>query len=907
MSIILRYKFLFTLIFLPLILVFIWFQSGLITGKGEEGLIFYNLSKNLELSQSTWVDVNTGMPNLYWLPRLPILYTASILNVKFGLAQYLIQAGLLYLLIVTGIVSIYYLTNFFLKNHSAKYLISFISALFYLLNPFSVSQVWGRGLYPQYFSFALFPLSLLLLVYGLNKGKYIYLFPLLFSSAIYSWAFGIVTTVVCYWVILGGYFIWWLVTNRLNKREIFSGFYFMILFFFGWLLMNAWWFLPFIIEGNAVFAGYLSQPSENLGTLLGVSRSFPPDVIIRLLQKGYFFDATAYSQIYSTITFQLVSFIPPIFVLIGVLKSIKNPDLVKFRFFAVLLLLGLVVSLGANPPFGKIFVWVFNNFPLLQAFRNPFEKFGLVYALGYAPLFAIGLVYFFEKIKFKFLGLFIVVFLTYGIYAWPMWTGRVLAGIDNKIGVKVPQYYEDLNTWLQKNDSQNYRIFMTPLLVGEAGIFQWEDTKYNGVDPMHFILDRAAISNGARIPFYFDFAQNIRKYMARENLAPVFSFLRIGLLVDREDVVNITDEEKRQYNFLTSKIYPPIGINNSSRSICRNIAADSRSEGLAWLVCRVDKENNDLSNIKYLHLNIKTDIPANLEISIRDTKGTRIYWHGRVDSDYRTDANEWQSITLSLNTPTENDASIDLSKIDILEVWAYSKKNPEKSVGQINVSEIKLDPGIEKETGNFKKVAEFGKLTVSKPIKFNPPPEFGALESVNIVKDFSQLFEEANKKIDLTHKEGFVLAAQNDQKNLAGLKDIISLSVSDKKKISDTRYWIKVDQNQKKSLLILSKTFNSQWKILFGINKENLSGSFFDDLNLLKKSMLPEENHYIVNGYANLWILENNQNQLAVVFLPQIFADLGLKISLASAGIFIFIWIIYCILQSHLIKYKWKF
>ncbi|OGE33595.1 hypothetical protein A3D83_01330 [Candidatus Daviesbacteria bacterium RIFCSPHIGHO2_02_FULL_41_10] len=890
MSIILRFKYLLLLIFLPLLLVFIWFNGGLIIGKGEEGLIFYNLSKNLELSQSAWVDVNTGMPNLYWLPRLPALYIASFLEAKLGFPQHIIQAGLFYLLIVTGIVSVYYLTQCLLEHHPSRYVIAFISALFYLLNPFSVSQVWGRGLYPQYFSFALFPLSLLLLVYGLSRRKYIYLILLLFSSAIYSWAFGIVTTVVCYWVILGGYFIWWLATNRFNKREIFSGSCFMILFFLGWLLINAWWFLPFIIKGNAVFAGYLSQPSENLGTLLGVSRSFPPDVIIRLLQKGYFFDATAYSQIYSTITFQLISFIPLVFVLTGLVKTIKNPDLIKFRFFVVLLLLGLVVSLGANPPFGKIFVWVFENFPLLQAFRNPFEKFGLVYALGYSPLFAFGLLIFFGKVKLKFLGLFIAIFLICGIYAWPMWNGRVLAGINNKIGVKVPKYYEELNTWLQKNDSQGYRIFMTPLLVGEAGVFQWEDTKYNGVDPMHFILDRAAISNGTRIPFYFDFAQNIRKYMTRENIIPALSLLRTKFLIDRKDMIDVTDAEQEQNQFLTSSIFSPLGVENNLKSICQNITADSKSDGLAWAVCRIDRANNDLSTTMYLHIRVKTDLSANLEISLRDTKGTRIYWHGRVDSDYRTDANSWQVITLSLSTPTEGDKSIDLSRSDVLEIWAYSKDHPERSVGQINVSEIKLDPGIKKGINEFKKTAQLGQLTVFEPIHFNPPPEFGVLASINIVKDFPQFFEEVNKKRELTHKEGFVLSSQNNQKNLQNLTDTIPTEVVDKYKISNTKYWMRFNQRQGKSSLILSKTFNPEWKVIVGASKEQLSGSFFDDLSLLKAVVLPEENHFVVNGYANLWSFRNDQKQLAIVFLPQVYADLGLKISVFSVIILSLVW-----------------
>lgn len=891
------------MVLIPLILTIIWFHNGLIIGKGEEGLIFYNPFKDLELSKLTWVDVNTGMPNLSWLPRLPILYLGSFLIDKLGLAQYIVQAGLFFLLMTTGVLSIYYLTLSFLESYPSKYLVSFISALFYLLNPFSVSQIWGRASYPQYFSFALLPLSLLILVKALKQKKYLYLFVLIISSVIFSWAFGFVTSLVTFWLILIGYFIWWLLTNKLNNKEVVFGISFLVLSLFSWLLVNAWWFLPFITEGNGIFAGYLNNPEENLGTLLGVSRSFTPDVIVRLLQKGYFFDATAYSQIYSTLPFQLISFIPLYFVLVGLIKTIRNKELVKFRFFVVLLILGLIISLGANPPLGWLFVWIFEHITPLQAFRNPFEKFGLVYTLGYVPLFAYGLVSSFEGKKIRKLILILVLFLTCGIYAWPMWTGRVLTGIDKKIGVKVPQYYEDLNIWLENNDPQNYRLLMTPLLSGEGSVFQWGGTTYNGVDPMHFILDRPAISNGAQIPFYYDFAQGIRKYMERENLTPALSLLRAKFIVNRKDAILVTDAEKEQYNFLTSSIYSPLGGESNSKNICQNIVANSKSNGLAWAVCRINKENSDLSNVRYMHVKLKTDLPANLEIALRDTKGVRINWHGRVDSDYRTDTDDWHDITLSLSTPTENDRSIDLSKSDILEVWAYSKEHPEKSVGQINISEIKLDPGIEESINEFKKVAEFGKLTIFGPVNFNPPPEFGSLTSVNFVKGFPQLFKEINKKRDFTDKEGFVLTSQNNQKNLQDLANEVSLQVTDKYKISDTRYWIKVNQDQGTGLLMLSKTFNPRWKVIAGVSREKLSGSFFDDLNLLKAAALPEENHFVVNGYANLWtfenktsfLLRNNQNQLAIVFLPQIYTEMGLKISVISISILILIWGIFSV------------
>lgn len=887
MSIFSKFRYLLPLFLIPIIVVFIWFNNGLIVGKGEEGLIFYNFTKGLELSKSVWVEVNTGMPMLSWLSRIPFFYAAEFLNTKLFLPQFLIQAGLFFILMLIGTLSAYYLTLHFLKDYPRRKTISLISALFYLLNPFSVSQVWGRALYPQFFSFALFPLSFLILVKALNKKSYFYLVPLLFSSVLLSWAYGLVTTVVCYWVILGLYSVWWLFIKRTNKSNIVFGLSFIIFSFLGWILVNAWWILTLVFEGNKVLSSYVSNPEENIGTLLGVSKSYPPDIIIRLLHKGYFFDADAYNRIYSTLPFQLISFIPVFFMLIGLIKTLKNQELRKYKFFVVIFSLGLVVSLGANPPIGSLFVWIFEHVTVLQAFRNPFEKFGLVYALGYAPLFALGLATFFKKGTAFWIT--IILFLTIGVYSWPMWTGKVLVGIDNKIGVQVPGYYELLNKWLQNNDTQDNRIVMTPLESGEASVFQWDNTVYSGVDPMHFILNRAAISNGAQIPFYYDFSQSFRKYTGRENLAPVLSLLRAKYLIDRRDMIKTSASDKNQYQVLTSAIYPPAGAESNLKTICQSQFAVSQKNNPAWINCRIVAEAGNLSGTKYLYLKVKTSEPANLEVALRDTSQTRIRWDGRRDTEYGTDSADWQYITIPLSTPTEDNSTIDLSKISLLEVLAHPKDKPLESVGEINLEEVKLDPGVRKEINEFKEIAKFGNLSVSKVANFNPPPEFGSLSSLDKVEDFAGLFDAANQKKDQTDKKGFVLTIQNKGKNLQDLPDTGFTQVVDKYKVSDSRYWVKTGQNQGGVLLILSKTFNPEWKVIAGISKEKLTGNLFDDLNLLRDGVLPEEKHFVVNGYANLWILDNSQDQLAIVFLPQIYADIGFKVSLISVGLLILI------------------
>src|SRR3989338_611825 len=85
------YKFLLLPIFIPLILVCIWFRNGLIIGGGEEGLPFYNPAKTIELS-GMWLEHVTGISNLGLLPRNTLFYPLSFLHENFHIPSFILQA-----------------------------------------------------------------------------------------------------------------------------------------------------------------------------------------------------------------------------------------------------------------------------------------------------------------------------------------------------------------------------------------------------------------------------------------------------------------------------------------------------------------------------------------------------------------------------------------------------------------------------------------------------------------------------------------------------------------------------------------------------------------------------------------------------------------------------------------------
>ena len=869
---------------IPLIITIIWFRNGMITGGGEEGILFYSSAKTLQLSTSVWLEHTTGYSTTSWLSRSPVIYLAVAFD-KVGIPAFMFQLLTFYILMIIGMISIYYLILNLLCEYKSKNKVALISALFYLLNPFAMSQIWGRGLHPQFFSFALLPLSLLLFILGIKRKKYFYAILNALLSALFATAYGFITFIMVYWAVLMIYLLYAIFTAGDKLKVALFGLRFTSLTFILWFFINLWWLIPFLYLATNTYALGLSGGEENLGTLMGVSQHFTPDLIIRLLQQTYFFSENSYGKIYSSFIFQLISLIPLIIVTYGFISLVKNKEFKDYKFFLILLVLGLLVSLGANPPLGWLFVWVFKHITVLQAFRNPFEKFGLVYVLGYAAIFALGLVTISERFAKAYfirnIGVVLILTLVCGIYLWPMWTGRVISGQDGKVGIEVPKYYGDLNKQLNRLNKDDYRTFMTPLMSGDGAVFQWGDRRYYGVDPMVFIFDQTMISNSPRIPFYYDFTQSIRKYMTRMNVIPIFSLLRTKYLVARNDAALISSSEKEHEKYLTYAIDTPLGIEKAGNPICRSSESQATLVNPAWIVCEVPNEQINWEKVKYLNVILKTDVPSTIEIAVRDIEGARPRWDGRADSEYSTSTSGWTNLTIPLGSPTEYNNRVNFSQIKLVEILAHPLASPKLSTDRIELKGVWLDYGKQEKIDEFRPIGQFGKLNLYEPLNFNPVSEYGMLTSLQPVETFLELFKVAADKRDRLNTHGLILASQNGSKNTKILSTNSQATISDKSKISETRYWLK-SENGQDGYLILSKTFDPGWKIVQNVSAGEIKGGFINDIKLLKKTFETEDNHFVVNGYANLWRIHIQSGELGIIYLPEIVADVSSKVSLFS-------------------------
>jgi hypothetical protein len=218
---------------------------------------------------------------------------------------------------------------------------------------------------------------------------------------------------------------------------------------------------------------------------------FKPQWVIRLFQGFIFFLSNAYNNAYSSLSFRLLSWLVPAVALVS-LGYVKKYH--WLRYILLMWFFGFFFSIGVNFPTGSIFTWFFKNFSFLQAFRNPYEKAGLILMLPYSLLFAVGWSWFFKKSK---IIAFTIIIGVCGVLVWPMWSG----GVTNA-WVKIPEYYREADSWISSQNG-DFKIIQMPLIAGDGVKYDWDNT-YQGIEPSEFLFKTSSIGRNVAFnkPYY---------------------------------------------------------------------------------------------------------------------------------------------------------------------------------------------------------------------------------------------------------------------------------------------------------------------------------------------------------------------------------------------------------------------
>lgn len=487
-----------------LLIISIWFKDGLMLAGGDEVTSFYNPKIIFDLFFYTWNPQDSGTPQVSVLARAPYFYIIKLLY-NLGISGVLLQAITFFLLMLSGMLAIYFLLKETLSKdlpENMKRSVPIIGSLFYLLNPYAMSQIWLRGLYSQFFSFALVPTFLLFFILGLYRKKIVFGVIAVISSFIFSTGYTHPATVITAWAIPIIYLIFYFFKYKNNGKNITFGLFYITTIIILWFSVHAFWIYPFIEVGEQVYSSALNTSiTNNIASLQGVSKDTSIMTVFRLLHDGYFFRGLYYGNIYLSLPFIIISWLIPL-VSIFSFSFFKKLKIFKFYFFS--LLICLFISTGDNFPLGRLLIFIFNLFPFLQVLRNPYEKFGINFLIVYIPFFIIGLMIIYNWFKEKLnssraarLIEYFLIILICGIFVWPLWTGKFAVKPYTNPWIEVPEYYKLADNWLIEQ-SGDFQIFQLPLTAGDSIRYTWNHP-FQGIEPSHYFFQKPSIRTG----YYF--------------------------------------------------------------------------------------------------------------------------------------------------------------------------------------------------------------------------------------------------------------------------------------------------------------------------------------------------------------------------------------------------------------------
>ncbi len=530
------------IILIPLFLNLVWFRSGNIMGVAEAGVPFYNFQIQYEINKDAWAHYGLGYSSNISTASIPTNLFLAFLQNK-GVPGFLLQACFFWATMVISGISIYFISKTLFPNLNSRFLI--LAVFFYWFNPFSMVNVWNRFLNNFFFIYMLLPISFLFFVKGLKDKKYYYAILIGLVSTTFSYALTSVAFNILLWLVLSYTAAFYIFVLKKAKDRLFVVKFFVVSLLF-WCLTNLWWISQTV---SYVYSGSFSaveQTSFSLASnqqiFTNLSQRLGNLIYLLRFQHASFFSAT------SNIQWVDLYISPPIaYLSFAFLSIIFLPLVVIRKSFPILLMSGLIIvgiflSKGNNPPFGELLDPIFGRVGFLQAFRNAFEKFGFILPLAGAPLFGYGIYVLVERMqKWQKLIYLFTFFWLVVIWGLPFWTGLVFTNNElpanmPQVGyqVRVPEYYKQASDWLSDKRG-NFRLLVFPI-GGEGITYNWEKG-YTGVELSNQLLPVTSISLQTNVPFYENISGDLEKaFMTKGDFTKVANVLNAKYIMSRNDI-----------------------------------------------------------------------------------------------------------------------------------------------------------------------------------------------------------------------------------------------------------------------------------------------------------------------------------------------------------------------------------
>ncbi len=863
-------KYISFLLIIPAILIGIWFWNGNMLAGAEDGIPLYNPSRTVNLYRYAWMPISFGVQNATMHSITPYYYFCSYL-MNLGIPAHYIQAITFYIIMISAGLSVYFIAKILFKKENNLYTIAFLSAIFYLLNPFVFISVWQRFVYPFYFSLSILPLSLSLFLLGIKKRSFNYIFPFCLISLIFSGVFVVPIFVVTLFSVILFFFIY---VTKINKNNIlhkkFEILYLLNTIIF-WPLTNSWWLIILFAQGPEKY-NELVTPEQNIQSLISVSKNQGLIYIVRLINFTHLFQQKLWGDIYSSIPFQLISAIIPITVFATLILYRKSSVI---KFLIILTIFSLFVTNGTNFPFGSIFKFFFKYIGILQGFRNPFEKYGIVLSFVFSLIFGLGITNFTFYLKNKYKTLKVLMFpilicsLLFIVYIHPMWTGSVFGG--NKINYKivVPNYYQQVADRI--NFSEN-RVVSLPFLTGGGVRYLWKKP-YLGMSPGQFILPVQEISEVFSLPKDDQkIVFNMWEWYYTKDFWKLMHLTGSQYLILHKDI-DYSYSNYAPYNYVKQFLsinQRPNKHSELSVSPCTTWEQfkDSVSNNLS-LRCKIDERYRDWTDLSYFHLNISSNVTGKVHFIASSKNHVNAYWGDLPQGNYNIfdkNVNSENKFIISIKSIYNRYSNFDLSNVEYF--YAYiNSSDPININSDIDIVYNFLDKGIDKKVDNIVYVQKFGDLDLYELNTEYVTPKIFTSSSIRKVNDFDEILRNLDTNFLPITALSYVTMDQDVSVNLSGIESLkLDQPLLTYTKVDPTFYKIKIRNANRHFLIIFNETYHPEWKLF--INSDEVG------------------KHFKINGYSNAFLVDKNGDyEMELKYDPQKYIAMGIKLSVFGYAI----------------------
>lgn len=521
-------------LFITTVIIISWFKDGLIYGGGDAGLQTYNPSRILDNAGYIWWEATgPGSPIPQGLSAIPfqaLLYPFQLL----GFSPLFLQAITFFALLFLMGYGTYLYLDYKLDNKNRPY--SITGALFYMLNPYMMIQVWHRFIHTTIVLAAVLPLLALFWSKWIKEGSKKHFLLFLLVSFLASYLFGTYAYIVVVWVFL---FLLSLIESLpIEPDTVFKIIRRFIFGFILWLLISSWWLFPVVSISPALLSTQHNQ-EESIINLIGISAQEILPFSMQLINPFYLFSQGDFGPIYNEIFMKIIPWIFVGVILSGFLYSFKSKG---FALFGFCYLISIFLAKGAAPPFGNLYIFGFENIFAIGILRNPFEKTGLILVLFATVLFTLGIINLSKFVNKKITIPLLIIMMV--IFCWPMFAGNIFGNLTKSAFVKVPEEYLVVDKWLNQQKEQGLvdgKILHLPLIVGESISYKWQ-YGYNGLEPSDtFFTSHPSISKGFNIQQIDDslrgFSKTLILKLNKERILKYLQEFNIRFVVLHKDVV----------------------------------------------------------------------------------------------------------------------------------------------------------------------------------------------------------------------------------------------------------------------------------------------------------------------------------------------------------------------------------